>query len=55
MDHAKDNAKKFRHYAAQCLQLAQRAAEEDRKVLIELARAWTICAEEAEHNEKSGE
>ena len=50
-----ENAKKFRQYAAQCFQLAQKAAEGDRKVLMELASAWTICAEEAELKEQSGD
>lgn len=54
MDNDKDNARKFRQYAAQCLQLAQRASKEDRKVLMELAKAWRLCAEEAERQEQSG-
>jgi len=47
-DDAKSNAKKFRDYAAECRRLAQRAPEKDRKVLMEIAAAWLVCAEEAE-------
>lgn len=45
---AETDAKKFRDYAAECRRLAQRAAEKDRKVLMEIAEAWIVCAEEAE-------
>jgi hypothetical protein len=44
----RESAKKYRDYAAECLRLAQRASEKDRKVLIEIAGAWIACAEEAE-------
>jgi hypothetical protein len=47
-----ENAKKFREYAAECRRLAQRAPEKDRKVLLEIAEAWTACAEEAERKQK---
>lgn len=47
-DDAKSNAKKFRDYAAECRRLAQRASEKDRRVLMEIAEAWIVCAEEAE-------
>jgi hypothetical protein len=50
-DDAKSNARKFRDYAAECRRLAQRAAEKDRKVLMEIAEAWIVCAEEAERKE----
>jgi hypothetical protein len=43
-----ENAEKFRHYAAECLRLAQRAAAKDKAVLLEIANAWTECAEQAE-------
>ena len=53
MENAKDSTKqndaeKYREYAAECRRLAGRAAEKDRKVLIEIADAWISCAEEAE-------
>jgi hypothetical protein len=47
------NADKFRQYAEECRRLAARAAEKDRKVLMEIAEAWTVCAEEAERKEKT--
>jgi hypothetical protein len=47
-----DNAKKYREYAAECFRLAQRASENDRKVLMEIAQAWISCAEDAERKEK---
>jgi hypothetical protein len=43
------SAKKFRDYAAECRRMAaQSASEKDRMVLMEIAQAWTVCAEEAE-------
>ena len=52
-DSAKGNAKKFRDYAAECRRLAERASGKDRKVLIEIAEAWMVCAEQAERKENS--
>ncbi len=52
-DDTKRNAQKFRDYAAECRRLAQRASDKDRKVLMEIAEAWTVCAEEAERKESS--
>ena len=49
-----DNSKKFRDFAAECRRLAQRASENDRKVLMEIAEAWISCAEDAERKEKLG-
>ncbi len=46
------DAKKFCDYAAECRRLAQRATEKDRKVLMEIAEAWIVCAEEAERKGK---
>jgi len=46
-----ENANKFRQFAAECRRLAQRASENDRKVLMEIAEAWVACAEEAERKE----
>lgn len=53
-DNTKKDAQKFRDYAAECRRLAQRAADKDRKVLMEIADAWDVCAEDAERKEKSG-
>jgi hypothetical protein len=52
-DSAENNAKRFRDYAAECHRLALRASEQDRKVLIEIANAWTSAAEEAERKSRS--
>jgi hypothetical protein len=46
------NAKKFRDYAAECRRLARAASEQDRHVLIEIAEAWIVCAEQAEREAK---
>lgn len=50
---SKGNAKKFRDYAAECRRLAQRASDKDRKILMDIAEAWIVCAEEAERKENS--
>ena len=52
-DNTKKDAQKFRDYAAECRRLAQRAADKDRKVLMEIAEAWDACAKEAERKENS--
>ena len=44
------NARKFRDYAAECRRLARTASETDRVVLIEIAEAWMVCAEQVERN-----
>ena len=46
------NAQKFRDYAAECRRLARTASGTDRAVLIEIAEAWTVCAEQAERDAK---
>lgn len=44
------SAKKFRDFAAECRRLARTASETDRVVLIEIAEAWMVCAEQVERN-----
>ena len=44
------NPKKFRAYAAECRRLARTASDHDRAVLIEIADAWIVCAEQAERD-----
>jgi hypothetical protein len=51
-DDDKANAKKFRDYAAECRRLARTASGHDRAVLIEIADAWIVCAEQAERDAK---
>lgn len=46
------NAQKFRDYAAECSRLARTASETDRAVLIKIAEAWIVCAEQAEREAK---
>lgn len=43
-----DDAEKFRRYAAECKRLAEKATAKDKPILLELADAWIVCAEEAE-------
>jgi len=43
------SAKRFHDYAAECRRMAaQSSSEKDRMALMEIARAWTVCAEEVE-------
>jgi hypothetical protein len=51
-DDDETKAKKFRDYAAECHRLARNASETDRGVLIEIAEAWIVCAEQAEGDAK---
>jgi hypothetical protein len=44
----RDNAKKFREYAAECGRMARTVSEADRAVLMQIAQAWIACAEEVE-------
>jgi hypothetical protein len=46
------NAQRFRDYAAECRRLARTASGTDRAVLIEIAEAWIVCAEQAERDAK---
>jgi hypothetical protein len=46
------DADKFRQYAAECRQLVQKAAPNDKAVLLEISNAWFSCAEEVERQEK---
>ena len=48
------NPRKFREYAAECRRLARNASEKDRAMLIEIAEAWVVCAEEAERSAGRG-
>lgn len=50
-----DNAEKFRQFAAECHRLARNAAAKDRIVLLEIANAWIVCAEEADRKAKGNE
>lgn len=45
---------KYREYAEQCERIARSVPEEHRKVLLEIAKAWRGCAEEAELMQRKG-
>ena len=44
-------AKTYRQYAADCVRIAEKMDAKDKKVLLEIARAWEMRAEEAERRE----
>lgn len=44
-------AKTYRQYAADCVRIAEKMDAKDRKVLLDIAQAWTMRAEEAERRE----
>ena len=48
-----DDASRFRQYAAQCRRLAERATEQDKTILMEIAAAWIACAEEVERRQET--
>ncbi len=50
-----DDATRFRQYAAECRRLADRAAEQDKATLMEIAAAWIACAEEAERKQQGAQ
>ena len=44
-------AKTYRQYAADCLRIAEKMDVKDKQVLLEIAQAWEMRAEEAERRE----
>ena len=44
-------AKTYRQYAADCLRIAEKMDAKDKQVLLEIAQAWEMRAEEAERRE----
>jgi hypothetical protein len=44
-------AKTYRQYAADCIRIAGKMDAKDRAVLLEIAQAWQMRAEEAERRE----
>jgi hypothetical protein len=44
-------AKTYRQYAADCIRIAEKMGTKDKQVLLEIARAWEMRAEEAERRE----
>jgi hypothetical protein len=45
-------AKTYRRYAADCARMAQKLNAEDKEVLMKIAEAWELRAQEAEHRQK---
>jgi len=45
---AMDNPKKFTEYAEFCERLAKTATSDDKKVLLDIAKAWRLLAKQAE-------
>lgn len=43
---------RFRKYAEECRRLAQTSAPEHRTTLLQIAAAWTECADDAERNRR---
>jgi hypothetical protein len=42
-----DEIEKYRQYAAECRRLAEKSSAKDKVILLEIAAAWTACAERA--------
>jgi hypothetical protein len=38
----------YRRYADECVRLAKSMSPADRKVMLEIAEAWLVCAKKAE-------
>ena len=47
------NPAQYRKYAEECERLAQQLPPEHKDALLTIARAWRICADEAERREKA--
>jgi hypothetical protein len=43
----------YRKYAEECERIAREGAAEHRPALLEIAKAWRACAEEAERMQKA--
>jgi len=48
------NPAQYRKYAEECRRLAQLGSREHRATLLEMAEAWTRCADELEEAERAG-
>ncbi|HET7911708.1 MAG TPA: hypothetical protein VFL49_06740 [Pseudolabrys sp.] len=45
-------SEKFRQYAADCIRIARQMSGEDRQILLDIAAAWEMRAQDAEKKEK---
>ena len=44
-------AKTYRQYADDCIRIAEKMEAKDKKILLKIAEAWTMRADEAERRE----
>ena len=52
-DRAMQNPAQYRKYAEECRRLAQLGSLEHKTALLDMAEAWTKCAEELEEAERA--
>jgi hypothetical protein len=50
-----DDPSVYRKYAEECERLAKSMSPTDRKVMLEIAQAWLVCAKEAERKASGDE
>jgi hypothetical protein len=50
-----DDPATYRRYAEDCKRLARSMSLADRKVMLEIAEAWVVCAKEAERKASGNE
>jgi hypothetical protein len=46
------DAKNYRQYAADCLRIAESMSIKDKQILLKMAEAWELRAQEADRQEK---
>jgi hypothetical protein len=49
-----NDIEKYRQYAAECRRLAEKSSAKDKAILLEIAAAWTACAERAGRPSSNG-
>jgi histone H3/H4 len=50
-----DDPRIYRKYADDCKRLAKTMSPADRKIMLEIAEAWLVCAKEAERKTSAKE
>jgi hypothetical protein len=48
-------AKTYRQYAEDCIRIAEKMDSKDKQILLKIADAWKMRAEEAERREKKSD
>ena len=48
-------AKTYRQYAADCMRIAEKMDSKDKQILLKIADAWNMRAEEAERRENQSD